>query len=153
MVQHASIDEAFHEETSILRQAEGRQPFVADPFVVHLSEGQTLSINVFSINQCLLNQSMSSQSINVFSINQCLLNQSMSSQSISVFSINLMSSQSINVFSINQCLLNQLMSSQSINVFSINQLIVFSINQRLSINRCLLLNRSHKIYHKRWVKL
>ena len=62
------------------------------------------SINVFSINQCLLNQSMSSRSNNVFSINQCLLDQSMSSQSI-------------NVFSINQCLLNQSMSSLSIDVF------------------------------------
>ena len=39
VVEHAGIDEAFHEGGSILRQAERRQPLIAHPFVVHVAEG------------------------------------------------------------------------------------------------------------------
>ena len=35
---HSSVDETFHEETSILRQTKTRQPLIANPLVIHLTE-------------------------------------------------------------------------------------------------------------------
>lgn len=40
VIQHPGVDQALHERGPVLRQAERREPRVADPLVVHVAEGQ-----------------------------------------------------------------------------------------------------------------
>lgn len=42
MFKHSSVNETFHEKTSVLWQTEAWQPFITDPFMVHLAECQVL---------------------------------------------------------------------------------------------------------------
>jgi len=42
MFEHPRVHQTLHEETSILWQTEARQPLVADPLMVHLTERQVL---------------------------------------------------------------------------------------------------------------
>jgi len=39
VLKHSSINETFHEQTSILRQTKTWQPLVPNPLVIHLTEG------------------------------------------------------------------------------------------------------------------
>jgi len=42
VVQHARVHQTLHEVRAVLRQAQARQPLVADPLVVHVAVGQRL---------------------------------------------------------------------------------------------------------------
>lgn len=42
VIQHACIHQALHEVTAVLREPQAGQPFISNPFVIHVSIGQGL---------------------------------------------------------------------------------------------------------------
>lgn len=42
VIQHACVHQALHEVTAVLREPQAGQPFISNPFVIHVSIGQGL---------------------------------------------------------------------------------------------------------------